>query len=171
MWAKGHRDGLKEGETDRDAWKARANKFEATAEMLEARGEADLLNAEAAIARATQAEAQAAAMREVLVLVRSTREAPGLFALGSISGMSSYEEGLPAREAASAIHGKVNVALDRHAGRTLLAELEALRALEAEVRDSLHYLSDRSCPGCQSAMAKDNLETELRAVDAARKGE
>ena len=147
---------------DRDEWKERANKFEATVEMLEARGEADLLNAEAAIARATQAEAQAAAMREVLVLVRSTREAPGLFALGSISGMSSYEEGLPAREAASAIHGKVNVALDRHAGRTLLAELEALR----EVADAFARPRASSVARVDAALAAYEA-----AVDAARKGE
>lgn len=142
---------------DRDEWKARANKFEAQVEMLETRAEADLINAEAAIARATQAEAQAAALLGAMEdLSDGACDAPG------------YSSGCDLRCRAVAYR-----ALDTYGaiGRTLLAELEALRKLETEVRDSLHYLSDRSCIGCSSALAKDNLETELRAVDAARKGE
>lgn len=178
---------LTELSADRDAWRARAESAEAElasadsvadeiSEVTDARVEqadAETVEwasryrhaaevAEKAEARATQAEAQAAAM---LVVFREWEKKP--------CKSTGYWEG-DACSCCDERASKLDPPCDDNGlppGHALLAELEALRALETEVRDSLHCLSDRSCPGCQSAMAKDNLETELRAVDAARKGE
>lgn len=135
---------------DRDEWKARANKFEAQVEMLEARAEADLINAEAALARATQAEAQAAAMREAArkVAAHACHECHGHAASVNLRTVCRLSD----------------------AGRTLLAELEALRALEKTMRDA-RIAEWHSAADIEVDAAYFRCVQALAAVDAARKGE
>lgn len=85
--------------------------------------------------RATQAEAQAAAMREALVVV--------------FASVNTEDEDYPA-----ALESYCH-AFDGSAGRTLLAELEALRALDAMLRGT---------------WTAEERVAALAAVDAALKG-
>lgn len=152
---------LTELSADRDAWRARAEKAEA--DLRDANEWRDkladkIIELEAATSRgrelvddanerATQAEAQVAAMLEGASKWRERPCPRGAHAPCACCGEAS--DHMPDDEYANA-------------GRTLLAELEALRELEQRVRKR-----------CDEAVPQwgTELREALAAVDAARKGE
>ncbi len=137
---------------DRDAWRARAEKAETRAYDAEAHADLFRESMVAAEARATQAEAQAAAMHDTVAKFRD-RECQAYGKDGPACGCCD----------------EIISALDfPDAGRTLLAELEALREV-ARVADKIEREVTWSLGGLLEEL---NAAMEgYRAVDAARKGE
>lgn len=136
---------------DRDAWRARAEKAEEEARRQCHRADVTLSTMcdarDACLARATQAEAQVAAMLEGASKWRERPCPRGAHAPCACCGEAS--DHMPDDEYVVG-------------GRTLLAELEALRELERVTRARVQNAVPEWAPEIRSVLA---------AVDAARKGE